>query len=83
MAWPLLLLLSSTRNRHRNRAAGVVTKCDELKCLTRPGTGARARGPAAVGLTELGGVAGSSRGRKWRQRVRAAERFHLETGVGQ
>ena len=37
--------------------------------LARSGTGARARGPVAVGLTELGGVAGSGRGRKWRQRV--------------
>ena len=48
---------------------GIVTKYGELKCLARPGTGARARGPVAVELTELGGVAGSGRGRKWRQRV--------------
>ena len=45
-----------------------------------PGSGPR---PEAVGLTELGGVAGSSRGRRWRQRVRAAERFHLGTGEAQ
>ena len=48
---------------------GIVTKYGELKCLARSGTGARAHGPVAVGLTELGGVAGSGRGRKWRQRV--------------
>ncbi len=30
--------------------------------------------PAAVGITELGGVAGAAEGQVWRQRDRAAER---------
>ena len=64
------------------RPLGITTECGELKYLSRPGTGL---GPAAraVGLTGLGGVAGRPRAQSGAGRVRAAEKFHLETGEAQ
>ncbi len=42
---------------------GIATRLEELKYLFRPGIGSRAHGPAAVGITELSGVAGAAEGR--------------------
>jgi hypothetical protein len=42
---------------------GIATRLEGLKYLFRPGTGSRAHGPAAIGITELSRVAGAAEGR--------------------
>ena len=54
---------------------GIVTECfGEWKCLLRPGAGAWARGPTAVGVAELGGDTGPPEA-TGAGGPRAAERF--------
>ncbi len=45
-----------------------------VEVLDPPGNRVSGPRPAAVGITELGGVAGAAEGQVWRQRGRAAKR---------